>query len=104
MMRSDGLGERDEVGPPTNMTDMGSGRQGAAGAMTWLKLPAVNAAVLNGAATMTHLILLAKVLAQIAVAALPGGLLLVGLYHWRSQRQKKRRAQHLHFHQDADAS
>ncbi len=103
MTRSNGLRERDEVGPPTILTETGSVRQRAAGAMAWLKLPAVNAAVLNGAANMTHLILLAKVLAQIAVAALPGGLLLVGLYHWRGQRQRRRK-QHLHVHQDADAS
>ncbi len=76
-------------------------RHAAAGDRAVPNWPAYTA-VLNGAEPMPHLILLAKVLAQIAVAALPGGLLLVGLYHWRNQRQRKRRAQHLP--QNADAS
>jgi len=38
---------------------------------------------------MTQFLFLAKIMAQCAVAALPGGLVLVVLYHWHGRRRKR---------------
>lgn len=87
-MRSDGHQLGDEVGPKAVLTAVAPGRRPATGAIALPNWP-VDTAVLNGVEPMPHLILLAKVLAQIAVAALPGGLLLIGLYHWHDRRRKR---------------